>query len=173
VTYGRIVATIRPQKAETHCVRLTVGGDRLDYPGNTSTPTASQTTAKVLINSTISTDDARFGCIDLNDFYLGTPMTCYEYMRLHHDIIPQEIFNQYKLKDITTPDGWVYIEIRRGMYGLKQAGIIAYQQLKTQLATYDYYPVERTPSLWRHCTRSTAFCLVVDDFGVKYVGKAT
>jgi hypothetical protein len=64
VTYSRIVATIRPQKAETHRVRLTVGGDRLDYPGNTSTPTASQTTAKVLINSTISTDDARFGCID-------------------------------------------------------------------------------------------------------------
>jgi hypothetical protein len=172
VTYSRIVATIRPQKAETHRVRLTVGGDRLDYPGNTSTPTASQTTAKVLINSTISTDDARFGCIDLKDFYLGTPMTRYEYMRLHLDIIPQEIVDQYKLKDITTPDGWVYIEIRRGMYGLNQAGIIAYQQLKTHLATYDYYPVKRTPSLWRHHTCSTAFCLIVDNFGVKYVGKA-
>jgi hypothetical protein len=58
------------------------------------------------------------------------------------------------------------------MYGLKQAGIIAYQQLKTHLTTYNYYPVEHTPSLWRHCTCSTAFCLVVDDFGVKYVGKA-
>jgi hypothetical protein len=138
VTYGHIVATIRPQKAETHHVHLTVGGDHLDYPGNTSTPTASQTTAKVLINSTISTDDARFGCIDLNDFYLRTPMKCYEYMHLHIDIIPQEIADQYKLKDITTPDGWVYIKIRRGMYGLKQAGIIAYQQLKTHLATYNY-----------------------------------
>jgi hypothetical protein len=58
------------------------------------------------------------------------------------------------------------------MYGLKQAGIIAYQQLKTHLATYDYNPVDRTPSLWRHRTRSTAFCLILDDFGVEYVGKA-
>jgi hypothetical protein len=88
VTYGHTVATIRPQKAETHRVCLTFGGNRLDYPGNTSTPTASQTTTKVLINSTISTDDARFGCIDLKDFYLGTPMTRYKYMRLHLDIIP-------------------------------------------------------------------------------------
>ena len=31
VTYGRIIATIRPTKAETHPVRLTVGGDRIDY----------------------------------------------------------------------------------------------------------------------------------------------
>jgi hypothetical protein len=99
-------------------------------------------------------------------------MTRYKYMRLHLDTIPQEIVDQYKLKNITTSDGWVYIKIRRGMYGLKQAGIIAYQQLKTHLATYDYYPAKRTPSLWRHRTRSTAFCLAVNDFGVKYVGKA-
>jgi hypothetical protein len=45
VTYGRIVASIRPQKTETHRTRLTVGDDRLNYPGDTSTPTAKLTTA--------------------------------------------------------------------------------------------------------------------------------
>ena len=40
VTYGRIVATVRPTKAETHRVRLTIGGDRIDYVGDKSTPTA-------------------------------------------------------------------------------------------------------------------------------------
>jgi hypothetical protein len=74
VTYGRIVATIRPQKSETHRVRLTVGGNLIDYPGNVSTPTADMTTAKILFNSVISTPDARFMCTDVKDFYLNTPM---------------------------------------------------------------------------------------------------
>jgi hypothetical protein len=71
VTYGRIVATIRPQKAEPHRTRLTVGGDRLDYPGAVSTPTAKLTTAKCLLNSLISTPDARFMVTDIKDFYLN------------------------------------------------------------------------------------------------------
>jgi hypothetical protein len=80
VTYGRIVATICPQKAETHRTRLTVGGDRLDYPGAVSTPTAKLTTAKCLLNSTISTPDTRFMVADIKDFYLNTPMERYEYV---------------------------------------------------------------------------------------------
>jgi hypothetical protein len=171
VTYGRICASIRPQKQETHRTRLTIGGDRLDYPGNVSTPTAGLTTAKCLINSTISTPNARFAVGDLKDFYLETPMTRYEYMRLSISIIPEEIIQQYQLQAIASPDGWVYIEIRKGMYGLKQAGLLANQRLTKHLATYGYSPTPRTPGLWRHHTRNIAFSLVVDDFGIKYVGK--
>jgi hypothetical protein len=171
VTYGRIVAQIRLQKVETHRTRLTVGGDRLDYPGIVSTPTAKLSTAKCLINSTISTDDARFIVSDIKDFYLNTPMARYEYMRLHLSIIPDEIIEQYNLREIATPDGWVYMEIRKGMYGLKQAGIIANQRLTKHLAKYGYEPTPRTPGLWRHTTRPITFSLVVDDFGIKYVGK--
>ena len=40
VTYGRIVATIRPTKAENHRVRLTVGDDRIEHVGDKSTPIA-------------------------------------------------------------------------------------------------------------------------------------
>ena len=171
VTYGTVVCTIRPQKAEPHRSRLVVGGDRLEYPGNVSTPTAKITTAKCLINSTISTPGAKFAVSDLKDFYLGTPLARYEYMRLHISTIPQEIIDQYNLLDIVTPDGWVYIEIQRGMYGLKQAGIIANEQLQTHLAKYGYHPTPRTPGLWKHNTRPITFCLVVDDFGIKYVGR--
>jgi hypothetical protein len=63
------------------------------------------------------------------------------------------------------------MEIRKGMYGLKQAGIIANQRLTKHLAKFGYHPTPRTPGLWRHCTRNIAFALVVDDFGIKYVGK--
>jgi hypothetical protein len=54
---------------------------------------------------------------DIKDFYLITPMERYKYMRLPLSIIPDEIVYQYSLKNLVTPDGWVYIEIRKGMYG--------------------------------------------------------
>jgi hypothetical protein len=69
-TYGRIVCNFCPQKKEQNCTRLTVGGNRINYPGNKSTPTADLTTAKLLINLTISTPRAIFVVIDLAHFYL-------------------------------------------------------------------------------------------------------
>ena len=55
VTYSRLVASIRPHKTETHRVHVTVGGNRLDFPGDTTTNCASLTTTKCILNSTIST----------------------------------------------------------------------------------------------------------------------
>ena len=37
VTYAQKVTSIRPNKAEENSVRVTVGGDRLDFPGATTT----------------------------------------------------------------------------------------------------------------------------------------
>jgi hypothetical protein len=57
------------------------------------------------------------------------------------------------------------------MYGLKQAGLIVKIRLTTHLAKYGYTPAPRTPGVWRHESRNISFCLVIDDFGIKYVGK--
>ena len=46
VTYAQMVASIRPTKAEVNRVRVTVGGDRLDFPGATNTHCAGLTTTK-------------------------------------------------------------------------------------------------------------------------------
>jgi hypothetical protein len=54
VTYGRFVCNIRPEKAEPNRTRFTVGGDRINYPGEVATPTAEMLTAKLLFNSVIS-----------------------------------------------------------------------------------------------------------------------
>ena len=170
-TYGRIVVDIRPQKTEPERTRLTVGGNLIDYPGSVSTDTADLTMAKLIFNSTISTPNAKFMGIDVKNFYLGTPMETYEYMRLPLNIIPQDIINWYKLTKLVHSDGYVYIEIQRGMYGLPQAGILANKQLQFFLAEDGYHPTKNTPGLWKHETKPIAFSLVVDDFGVKYVGK--
>ena len=55
------------------------------------------------------------------------------------------------------------------MPGLKQAGKIAHDRLKTHLGNYGYQPCRHTPALWMHATRTIYFTLVVDNFGVKYV----
>ena len=57
------------------------------------------------------------------------------------------------------------------MYGLKQAGIIAYMELTKHLDKFGYHPVRDTPGLWKHNTRATIFTLVVDDFEIKYASR--
>ena len=57
------------------------------------------------------------------------------------------------------------------MYGLKQAAVLAYNQLKEKLLPQGYSPVTGTVGLWTHSTRKTKFCLCFDDFGIKYFNK--
>ena len=51
----------------------------------------------MLWNSVISTKDARYLCLDIKNFYLGTPMDRFEYMKMPLDIFPQHIVDQYDL----------------------------------------------------------------------------
>ena len=67
--------------------------------------------------------------------------------------------------------GYVYVEIRRSIYSLPQAGKLANTALKEHLASYGRFRVAHTPVFWKHITRPIAFSLVVDDFSVKYVHK--
>jgi hypothetical protein len=54
VTYARFCANIRPQKEETHRCRITVDGERINYPVEVSTKTAGLTTIKLLLNSVVT-----------------------------------------------------------------------------------------------------------------------
>ena len=81
VSYGRIVVGYRPQKEEPHRTRLTAGRVLIDYAGYVRTPTADITTAKIIINSTISTSGARYMCCDIKNFDLGTTLIRYEYIK--------------------------------------------------------------------------------------------
>jgi hypothetical protein len=170
ITYAKIVCDYKPHKKEKERVRLTVGGDILDYSGDVATSTANITTFNILVNSTLSTEDAAMMMMDIKNYYIGTPLTRFEYMRMLLSRFPEEIVQKYNLNALAV-DGWVYIETRKGMYGLKQAGLLANQLLQTRLAPFGYYPARHTPGLWLHRTRPISFTLVVDDFAVKYVGK--
>jgi hypothetical protein len=82
ITYGKIVCDYKPHKTEKERVSLTVGGDKLDYSGNVATSTADITTLKILINSNLSTEDAAMMMMDIKNYYLGTPLPRFEYMKM-------------------------------------------------------------------------------------------
>jgi hypothetical protein len=84
--------------------------------------------------------------------------------------LPQETIKKYNLIELAQR-GKVYIEIQKGMYGLPQAGILANELLQHNFAKDGYHPTTHTHGLWNHNTRPISFSLVVDDFGVKYVGR--
>jgi hypothetical protein len=168
ITHGKIFCDYKSHKKEKERVRMTVGGDRLDYAGDVATSTAYITMFKIFINSTLSTKDAAMMMMDIKSYYLGTPLPRFEYMKMSLSRFPEEIVQKYNLNALAV-DGWVYIEIRKGIYGLKQAGLISNQLLQTRLAPFGYYPARHTPGLWLHKTQTILFTLVVDDFTVKYM----
>jgi hypothetical protein len=169
-TYARVCLDHRPQKDDPYRIRVTAGGNLIKYVGELSVRTADITTSKLLWNSVISTDDARYMCIDLKNFYLTANLDYYEYMKMPLNIFPQWIIDQYELHKHAV-DGMVHIEMRKAVWGLPQAGILANNKLRKELAPHGYREHENTPGLWYHETRPITFTLVVDDFGVKYVGK--
>ncbi|KAL7529997.1 hypothetical protein ACHAXR_003265 [Thalassiosira sp. AJA248-18] len=121
-------------------------------------------------NSVISTPDAKYMTADIKSFYLETPLDRFEYMKMNLDVIPKEFRDAYDL-DAKAKGGHVFMEIRNGMYGLPQSGILANKLLKKRLAKKGYFEMPHTPGLWKHISRPIAFTLVVDDFGIRYVGE--
>jgi hypothetical protein len=91
------VCDCKPLKKEKERVRLTVGRDRLDYSGDVATSTAEITTFKTLISSILSTEDAAIIMMDIQNYYMDTPLPPYEYMHMLLSRFPEEILNKYNL----------------------------------------------------------------------------
>ena len=94
-----------------------------------------------------------------------------EYMKIHKKYFLKDICEKYSIQQLVHTDGYVYCRIKKGMYGLKQAARLAYDELKAHLAKYDYHPDKFATNIWRHKTCKTKFCLCVDDFRVQYFQK--
>lgn len=173
VTYANFVMDHRPLKTEPWRTRLVVGGDKLDYDLDPGSPAANLLETKILANSVISDAHrgAKFMTLDLKDHFLASPMDDPEYMRIPVRYIPDDIMQRYKLHE-KVHNGYVYVKIKKGMYGLKQAALLAFNFLVENLKPFGYEPIPQTVGLWKHKSRPITFCLCVDDFGVKYFDKA-
>lgn len=91
-------------------------------------------------------------------------------MKIKWEYIPEDIKSKYNL-EYMLHDGYIYVKIKKGMYGLNEAAILAYKKILTYLKPRGYYPIPGTSGRWLNVTRKTVFCLCVDDFGIKYYNK--
>ena len=80
-------------------------------------------------------------------------MVNYQYMRINLKDIPNKVIVEYSLPPLADSSGYVYVEIRKGMYGLKEAGIVAYKRLVRKIQPHGYAPVVHTPGLHPRCGR--------------------
>jgi hypothetical protein len=145
-------------------MRWTVGGNKVNYPFDVSTKTADLTTAKLLINSIISTPNAQFLTAKL--------IPRYEYMLVPIWMLPDAIIEQYVLRPFSITDTSTSKFDVAGMYVLPQTGrILANNQIVDFLQPHRYTSGPFTHGLWRHHTRDIVFILVVDNFGVRYTDR--
>ena len=56
---------------------------------------------------------------DMKYFFLASPMADPEFMRILLKHIPEDIILQYNLRELVDDNGYIYIKITKGMYGLK------------------------------------------------------
>ncbi len=110
-TYGRIICVYREGKKDKYHTRITVGGNLINYPGDCGTPTADLLTVKLLFNSIISTPNAKFISIDIKDFYLCTPMKRYDYFRMKIELFPEDIIQEYDLRNKVDATGNIHCEV--------------------------------------------------------------
>jgi hypothetical protein len=124
-----------------------VGNNLCHYLGNCGMPAVNMITAKLHLNSIISTKNARYCIINLKNFYLNTPIDQLEYMWVKVSNLPPDFVKSYNLKDLANNDGTIYVKIQKGMYGLPQAGILMQNLPKEQLNQHGYQQIKVTPGL--------------------------
>jgi hypothetical protein len=151
-----------------HQIQIAVGGNVINYKASALVHTADLDTVKLYWNSIISTALAKYMCLDIKNFYLTAALEYYKYMKIPLTFFPEWFVEQYKLTRHAL-HGFLHLEMRRAVWGLPQAGILANKCLRQKLKPFGYYKSTNTPGLWLHDTWPILFTLLVDDFGVKYV----
>ena len=70
-------------------------------------------------------------------------------MIIPYKYFPEDIQVRYNIEEKFSR-GFIYMRIKRGMYGIKQAAILAYEQLAKHLKTHGYYPVIDTDVIFTY-----------------------
>ena len=168
--YNRVVREKLKGKTIERRVRGTAGGDRITFPCSVSSSTASLTCFKMLLNDIVSSN-SYFGSADISDFYLGADLPNPQSLKIYCDTFDAATLLALGFTPFlkTDPSGktYVYCDILKSLYGLAISGLLSQLRLLAQLYSYDFIQTE-TPCLFRHRTRDITFCLVVDDFAIRY-----
>ena len=76
---------------------------------------------KIITNSVLSQRGEHYTTFDIKKFFLGTPLNRPEYVKIWLSAITQEFIEECDL-ETQTQEVWVYLEIRKGVYGYPRQG---------------------------------------------------
>jgi hypothetical protein len=170
-TFANPVVDYHPQKDDPNWTQITAMGNLITYDDELSVRTTDINMAKLHLNSVVSMPNAKYMCLDIKNFYLTAALEYFEYIKMPLSLFPSWIVKQNNLKT-HAKDSWVHLEMRRAVWGLPQAGILANKRLRQKLAPFGYYKCINTAGLRYHERCPITFMLIVDDLGVKYIDKA-
>ena len=97
-----------------------------------------------------------------------TPLKWPKFAKIRLTGVPNEIINEYKLKEKNTTDGWIYIKCIHGIYRLQQSSSLGHDLLEEWLNKEVYFQSKIVPGFWKHRAHTVQYVLTVDDFGIKY-----
>jgi len=119
-----------------------IGGNVIGYPGLTSSRTASLETVKILINSAdlpMSTSPHAISMISTSALLCPVQNT---------DVQNISKFSTKLCANLIINKDVVYVQVNKGMNGLKQAGLLANKRIVERLAKYDYIQSKCVPCLF-------------------------
>ena len=92
-------------------------------------------------------------------------------MRILWKYIPEDIRKRYGLNENLADNRCIYVKIKKGAYGLKQAAIFAFDNLVRNLSKHGY--IHHVPIHWAYGDILHAIlCVCVDDFRFQCYSKA-
>ena len=102
VPHARFACDFRPLKEEQCRVRITVGGDKLDYCDDAGSIAANLLETKIIINRVVSDakKGARFMSKDIKYHFLATPIRDAEHMKVKHKHLPQDVRSTYNIEKL-------------------------------------------------------------------------
>ena len=134
--------------------RLVAGGHRQTiFDESTSSPTPDAMSLHLLLHVAVQ-KDLQLKSIDFDSAYLNSTLDKPMYMR------PPAGFQQVYPHGLK--EGQV-LRLRKGLYGLKQAGLLWYQTLRNQLKQIKLKPAVHDPCLFKHEVKQLYLVVYVDD----------
>ena len=151
-------------------VRGTLGGDKINYNGNTLSEVADPTAVSIHQQSVLADRkkglNAKYVTLDLKDYYLGCQLDREEYLWIPTKHMTAKTMNEFNLYQYVS-DGKILFRVDGSMYGHPAAGRIAQTAFKALVKAHGYHEHPDVPCLFTHSTRPTSFTLIVDDLGIK------
>jgi hypothetical protein len=87
-TYANPVVNYCPQKDDPHQIQIRVGENLINYKGDASVFMADLDTLKLHWNSVVSTENARYMCLDIKNSYLIAALEYFKYMKTPLSLFP-------------------------------------------------------------------------------------